>query len=203
MKNELIIIKRGGQESIEVYPDNASVVYRDYDLAEHLETKHLKKDTFGNYYHEMILRADEVKTKTKVEVKMININRIEITGNVVATVKAGFTKNDKKYANFRIANNVNVGGKKTTTFIDVVAWGKQAEFAEKCLAEGSPVFVAGRIEMQSWETEGQKHSKIVIVADQNRGIQFNGARKVDQAQPLPESPAASNASEEDTEDIPY
>ena len=49
------------------------------------------------------------------------------------------------------------------TFLDVVLWGKQAEFASKYLGKGRPVFIEGRLQMDTWEDKatGQNTPGIV------------------------------------------
>ncbi|MCK6439732.1 MAG: single-stranded DNA-binding protein, partial [Planctomycetes bacterium] len=52
-----------------------------------------------------------------------------------------------------------------TCFIDVVAWRRLAESCGDFLVKGSPVFVEGRLEQDSWETPaGEKRSRIRVVA---------------------------------------
>ena len=73
-----------------------------------------------------------------------------------------------------------------TCFVDVSAWGRQAETCGEYLKKGSPILVEGRLEYNSWETpEGQKRSKHLIKADR---VQFlNGNSK--------KSPAAAEEPE--------
>jgi single-strand DNA-binding protein len=54
--------------------------------------------------------------------------------------------------------------------VNVVAWGRQAETCAEFLRKGSAVFVEGRLQSRSWETQdGQKRNTIEIVADR---VQF-------------------------------
>ena len=64
-----------------------------------------------------------------------------------------------------------------TCFVDIVAWNRLAEVAGEYLSKGSPVFVEGRLQMDSWEDQdGQKRSKLKVVA---QNIQFLGGGKTD------------------------
>ena len=57
-----------------------------------------------------------------------------------------------------------------TCFVDIVAWGRQAETCGKYLTKGSPILVEGRLQFDRWEDkEGQPRSKIRVKADR---IQF-------------------------------
>ena len=52
-----------------------------------------------------------------------------------------------------------------TCFVDVVAWGRQAETAAEYLKKGSPVFVEGRLQFDQWESQqGEKRSKLRVQA---------------------------------------
>ncbi|HEY8241071.1 MAG TPA: single-stranded DNA-binding protein, partial [Kiritimatiellia bacterium] len=47
----------------------------------------------------------------------------------------------------------------TVTFVDVVAWGRQAEACGKCLQKGSAVFIEGRLQLDEWtDKQGGKRN---------------------------------------------
>ena len=54
--------------------------------------------------------------------------------------------------------------KDEVSFIDIVVFGKQAEFCGKYLNKGTAVIVDGRIQQRRWESDGQQKSKIEVVA---------------------------------------
>jgi len=60
------------------------------------------------------------------------------------------------------------------TFVDVVLWSKLAELAGKYLHKGRPVFIEGRLQMDSWEDKqtGQKRTRLRVVGEQ---MQFLGS----------------------------
>ena len=62
-------------------------------------------------------------------------------------------------------------------FVDVTVWGKTAESCAEYLDKGSEVLVEGRLKMEQWEKDGQKRSKIGVVAS---NVQFLGRRKATQ-----------------------
>ena len=51
------------------------------------------------------------------------------------------------------------------TFVDFTLWGRQAEVACEYTSKGSPVLVEGRLKQDSWETDGQKRSKLKVIGD--------------------------------------
>jgi single-strand DNA-binding protein len=71
-----------------------------------------------------------------------------------------------------------------TCFVDIVAWGRQAETCGRYLSKGAPVLVEGRLQLDRWQTEqGESRSKLRVKADR---VQFlprgqNGSAPQDQA----------------------
>lgn len=61
-----------------------------------------------------------------------------------------------------------------TTFVDVDAFGSQAEILSKYMTKGRPIFIEGRLKFDSWENnEGEKRSKLGVVLE---SFQFMGGR---------------------------
>lgn len=94
---------------------------------------------------------------------------------------------DSKVCNFGIAINEfyykNNEKQKTTLFLDIETWSKQAENCIKFLSKGKKVAVEGKLKMNTWEKNGQKFSKVFCLADKvhflggEEGSQSNGAPK--------------------------
>jgi single-strand DNA-binding protein len=60
-----------------------------------------------------------------------------------------------------------------TDYIDVVAWGPLGERVAQYVTKGRPVLVNGRLQSRSWEQDGQKRSKVEVVAGD---VTFLGGR---------------------------
>ena len=52
-----------------------------------------------------------------------------------------------------------------TTFVDVTLWGRTAEIAAEYLSKGSSVLIEGRLKLDTWETDGQKRSKLKVIGE--------------------------------------
>jgi len=62
-----------------------------------------------------------------------------------------------------------------TTFVEVTAWGKQAETVSSYCQKGRAVVVEGRLQQESWETEaGEKRSRLKVVAQRVTFLGKNG-----------------------------
>lgn len=102
---------------------------------------------------------------------MLELNKVMLVGRLTRDPETKNLPSGTTVTQFSIAVNRSRKNKETgayedeVSFVDVKAWQKTAEFVERFLAKGKGVFVEGRIEQERWETDGQKRSKIVIVAD--------------------------------------
>ena len=98
-------------------------------------------------------------------------NSVRLLGNLGEEPKVRNLESGKKVANFSIATNEvyrdSKGEKQTeTTWHRLVAWGKNAEVAEKYLKKGSEIAVEGKLTNRQWEDqEGEKHYSTEIVVN--------------------------------------
>ena len=115
---------------------------------------------------------------------MANLNRVFLIGNLTRDPELRYIPSGTAVATFGMAMNrvyTTQDGerKEEVCFVDVVTWSKTAENCANYLAKGRLVFVEGRLQFDSWETEdGQKRSKLRVVADR---VQFLGGRRDDEA----------------------
>lgn len=102
------------------------------------------------------------------------MNRINVIGNVVKEVNLRFAPNTGSgIANITLAINEGYGEHKTTTFVDVTVFGKQAVNCAKYLKVGSRIGVSGSLRQNIWtDKEGKKHYDYYILADTFNGIEF-------------------------------
>ena len=109
---------------------------------------------------------------------MANYNRVMLMGNLTKDPELKYVQSGAAVTNLRMAINRNYttkGGeeRKEVCYVSVVVWQKQAENCAKYLSKGRPIFVEGRLQSRSWETDdGQKRSVLEVVADR---VQFLGS----------------------------
>ena len=110
---------------------------------------------------------------------MANLNKVMLIGNVVADLELRYTPKGTAVTDIRMAVNrqwTNDQGERQeeTTFVDVTLWGRQAEVAGKYLSKGRPVFIEGRLHMDTWEDKntGQNRSRLKVVGER---MQFLGS----------------------------
>lgn len=97
----------------------------------------------------------------------MNVNQVVLVGNLTRDAELKHTTSGKAVAKFGIAVNRYTGKDKPTetTFVDVECWEKTAEIVGEYASKGRQVGVVGRLKLDQWESEGQKRSKLVVVAD--------------------------------------
>ncbi len=111
---------------------------------------------------------------------MAYLNKVFLIGNLTRDPELRVTPKGTSIASFGLAINrqsKNADGSHAdeVTFVDIEAWGKQAELVAKYLAKGSPCMVEGRLRLDSWEDKNtqQKRSRLKVVLE---NVQFLGAR---------------------------
>jgi single-strand DNA-binding protein len=119
----------------------------------------------------------ESKLLRNEEGMMATLNRVFIIGNLTKAPALRYTPGGAAVADLRMAINstyVNKSGERTdeVCYVDVVVWGRQAETAAEYLTKGSPAFIEGRLQLDTWETgTGEKRSRLRVRANR---IQFLG-----------------------------
>lgn len=100
-----------------------------------------------------------------------------IIGNLTRDPSVKYTPKGTAVAEIGIAINrkYSVDGEKReeTTFVDVTLFGKTAELAGQYLKKGRPVYIEGRLQLDTWDDKqtGQKRSKLRVVGEE---LQFLG-----------------------------
>ena len=158
---------------------------------------------------------------------MANLNKVMLIGNLTAdpeprTTPRGTALTELRIAVNRVAPGPNEGERREeTTFLDVTCWGRTGEIAAQYLSKGRPVFIEGRLQMDTWEDRqtGQKRSRIRIVAENlqllsgGRGeggssAPSSGSYSSYRQQSQPQQPAAPSTTPapmpmDDDDDIPF
>lgn len=103
---------------------------------------------------------------------MANLNKIMLIGNLTRDPELRYTPKGVAVAEIGIAidrkwKDSEGNDQKETTFVDVTLWKRTAENADKYLSKGSPVYVEGRLHLDTWEDRetGKKRSKLKVVGE--------------------------------------
>ena len=143
---------------------------------------------------------------------MASYNRVILVGNLTrdpelkyipsgtAVTEVGLAVNDRR-------KNAQGEWVDETTFVDVTLWARQAEVASEYLSKGSSVLIEGRLKYDTWEKDGQKHSKLRVVGERMQMLGGRGGggggqdtRPATSQQPEPAQTASAGPPPDD--DIP-
>lgn len=112
---------------------------------------------------------------------MPNLNKVMLIGNCTRDPEVRYTPKGTAVTDLGLAINRFYTGdngekQEETTFVDVTLWGRTAEIAGEYLKKGKPVFIEGRLQLDSWDDKqtGQKRTKLKVIAD---GLQLLGGRE--------------------------
>ncbi len=145
---------------------------------------------------------------------MANLNKVLLLGNVTRDPEVRYTPKGSAVCDLGIAVNrqftLDSGEKREeVTFVEVTLWGRTAEIAGEYLRKGRPVFIEGRLQMDTWDDKqtGQKRSRLRVVGE---NMQLLGGRAPAAA---PETsgenrktappPKSTETAEPDEDEIPF
>lgn len=130
-------------------------------------------------------------TNTKV---MPHLNKVMLLGNLTRDPELRATPKGTSVAQFGLAINrlyksEDGESREETTFVDLEAWGRQAEVISRYLTKGSPCLVEGRLRLDTWEDKasGEKRSRLRVVAENIQFLDRRGPEAETAAEPQPET----------------
>jgi single-strand DNA-binding protein len=107
---------------------------------------------------------------------MPNYNKVILAGNLTRDPELRYLPKGTATARIGLAINrqwrdESGQQKEEVTFVDVDAWGKQAETICQYVKKGQPILIEGRLKLDTWDdkTTNQKVSKLRVVLE---GFQF-------------------------------
>ena len=110
-----------------------------------------------------------------------SFNKVLLLGNLTRDVELRHTPSNMAVANVGIAVNRRYKTesgeqKEETTFVDCEAWGRTAETMSQYLSKGRPIFIEGRLKLDTWQdkTSGENRSKLKVVVE---NFQFVDSRQ--------------------------
>ncbi|HEY9714233.1 MAG TPA: single-stranded DNA-binding protein [Chroococcales cyanobacterium] len=99
-----------------------------------------------------------------------SLNQVTLMGNLTRDPELRQTPTGQNVCSFSLALNRSYKDssgewQEATDYIDIVAWGPLAERVSQYLTKGRRCLVQGRLQSRSWEQEGQKRSKVEVLAN--------------------------------------
>lgn len=99
-----------------------------------------------------------------------SVNQVIIMGNLTRDPELRQTPSGQSVVSFSLALNRSYKDQsgewqEATDYIDVSAWGPLAERVSQYMTKGRRCLVQGRLQSRSWEQDGQKRSKVDVLAN--------------------------------------
>ncbi|MFH1178325.1 MAG: single-stranded DNA-binding protein [bacterium] len=135
------------------------------------------------------------------------LNKAFLYGNLTRDPELKALPSGQQLVSFGLATNrtykdKNGQKKEATEFHNIVAFGRSAEIIAQYMKKGRPLFVEGRIQTRSWESDGQKKYRTEIVVD---NFQFGDGGKGGGANVSHNAPAEGGSASggKDADEIKY
>ena len=128
-----------------------------------------------------------------------SFNQVILMGNLTRDPEIRQIPSGQSVCSFSLALNRSYKGsdgnwQEATDFVDVVAWGPLGERVAQYLSKGRPCLVNGRLQSRQWEQDGQKRSKLEVVA---QDVTFLGGGQGAGESTAPSSSASKPAAKQD------
>ncbi|QDV74525.1 single-stranded DNA-binding protein [Botrimarina mediterranea] len=111
---------------------------------------------------------------------MASYNRVVLLGNLTADPELRYTAGKKAVVDVGVAINERYkrDGEyvEEVSFLDVTFFGRTAEVASEFLSKGAPALIEGRLKQERWEKDGQRRSRVKVIADR---LTLIGPRQAD------------------------
>jgi single-strand DNA-binding protein len=111
---------------------------------------------------------------------MANLNKVMLIGNLTRDPELRVTPKGTAICTFSLAVNRKFkdesgGEREEVTYVDIEAWGKSGENIAKYCTKGKPLFIEGRLRLDTWEDKNtkEKRSRMKVVCE---NFQFLGGR---------------------------
>lgn len=129
-----------------------------------------------------------------------SVNQAILMGNLTRDPELRQTPSGQSVTSFSLALNRSYKDQsgewqEATDYVDVVAWGPLAERVSQYLNKGRRVLVQGRLQSRSWEQDGQKRSKIEVLANDVTFLDGRGATENDNDTSASNTPRSNSSSQ--------
>src|SRR4029078_6984799 len=116
---------------------------------------------------------------------MASFNKVICVGNLTRDPELRYTPKGMAIAKIGLAINrswrdANSGElKEEVTFVDVDAFGKQAETLGNYMKKGRPIMIEGRLRLDTWDDKqtNQKRSKLGVVLESFQFLDYKGGEE--------------------------
>jgi single-strand DNA-binding protein len=127
-----------------------------------------------------------------MEMTMASLNRVLLMGNMTRDPQLSYLPSQTAVAEFGLAMNRKFKKQdgsqgEEICFVDCQIFGKRAEVINKYFKKGDPIFIEGRLKLDSWQAQdGSKRSRLRVFVE---NFEFIGGRRGGQPADSQDAPA--------------
>ena len=134
-----------------------------------------------------------------METNMASLNKVLLMGNMTRDPQLSYLPSQTAVAEFGLAmtrkfKKQDGSQGEETCFVDCQIFGKRAEVINKYFKKGEPIFIEGRLKLDSWQAQdGTKRSKLRVFVENFEfigGGRKRGGQPADAQEAPAEMPAA-------------
>ncbi len=138
---------------------------------------------------------------------MNNLNQCQFIGNVGKEPEIKQI-GENKVAQFSLAcsdSYTNKSGEKveSTEWVNIVVWGKLAEIIEKYVKKGDKLYVSGKLQTRSYESNGERKYVTNVNADSMLMLGSKPTGQTTPAQQSPEQPQEIRNVNDSSDNLPF
>lgn len=131
-----------------------------------------------------------------------SINQVILMGNLTRDPELRTTPSGQSVCSFGMAINRSWQGsdgnqQEAVDYFDITAWGKLGELVNQYLSKGRRCLIQGRLSYRSWEQDGQKRSKVEVIANDVTFLDGGGQGQGGGGHQAQDSSNSNNSSKKD------
>ncbi|MBM4103172.1 MAG: single-stranded DNA-binding protein [Planctomycetes bacterium] len=125
---------------------------------------------------------------------MASLNKVLLMGNMTRDPQLSYLPSQTAVVEFGLAmtrkfKKQDGSMAEDTCFVDCQIFGKRAEVINQYFKKGSPIFIEGRLKLDTWEKDGQKRSRLRVFVENFEFIGGRGGKPAEHQDASAEAPA--------------
>lgn len=125
---------------------------------------------------------------------MASLNKVLLMGNMTRDPQLSYLPSQTAVVEFGLAmtrkfKKQDGSPGEETCFVDCQMFGKRAEVINQYFKKGNPIFIEGRLKLDTWEKDGQKKSRLRVFVENFEFIGSRGGKPAESHNASAEAPA--------------
>lgn len=134
------------------------------------------------------------------------MNKVILVGRLTRDPEVKYTPTGKMVATFTLAVDRGYTAnreQREADFVPIVVWGNTAEFCGNYLNKGSKILVDGRLQIRSYEKDGQKRYVTEVIANSVDALERKSSGGTNESQQVKDSIASFGSDVDINDEVPF